>query len=319
MYTSVVRSADSAQLMSGVRIADLQLPSAMNVSPTGGSCGAIVRDLDLADELPGEVIGGLLGLLDHAGVVILPDQHRLTPERQSEVTEWFGRPFYRDSGIDNMTMVQRTPVQILGSQARDQGEVPAADVDDGRELVPHSDVQDYQLTPNYTILHAVEVVPGSLGGNTYWANLYQAYDELDEDTKILIDDLKWMPASTQATAYGVGMQSAKSSVEASGLHLQSTVHHPVVRTHPVTRRKALWVSTAFTVRVLGVEDEAEGKLLAKRLKNHANQEPFWYKHVWSPHDVVMWDNRCVNHRREGWPADRRRTMHRSQAGSARPF
>ncbi len=311
--------ATDTTLMSGIDVQDLALPSEIEVSPTGGSCGAIVHGVDLADDLSGAVIGGLLGLLDHAGLVILPGQDRLTPERQSEVTEWFGRPFFRDSGIDNMTMVDRTPVQILGSQARDQGDVPAADVDDGRELVPHSDVQDYQLTPDYTILHAVEIVPSSVGGNTYWANLYQAYDELDEQTKTLVEDLWWMPASTQATAYGVGMHSAKSAVKADGLRLESPVSHPVVRTHPVTRRKALWVSTAFTVRVLGFEDEAEGKALAKRLKDHANQEQFWYQHAWSPHDVVMWDNRCVNHRREGWPADLRRTMHRSQAGSARPF
>lgn len=319
MSAQAVAGAGTGTLMSGVGIEDLSLPDQMSVSVTGGSCGAIVHGVDLADELLGEVVGGLLAVLDHAGLVILPGQHRLTPERQAVVTEWFGRPFFRDTGVDNMTMVDRTPVQILGSQARDQGEVPAADVDDGRELFPHSDVQDYQLTPNYTILHAVEVVPSAVGGNTYFANLYQAYDELDDETKAQIADLRWMPASTQATAYGVGMQQAKASVERGGLRLESDVRHPVVRTHPVTRLKALWVSTSFTVRVEGMESQAEGKALAKRLKDYANSERFWYRHEWSEHDVLMWDNRCVNHRREGWPADLRRTMHRSQAGSARPF
>jgi taurine dioxygenase len=312
-------AVETNTLMSGVRIQDLGLPEEMSVTATGGSCGAFVHGVDLSGDLSGEVIRGLLAVLDHAGLVILPGQHRLTPERQSVVTEWFGRPFFRDSGVDNMTMVERTPVQVLGSQARDMGEVPAADVDDGRELFPHSDVQDYQLTPDYTILHAVEIVPSSVGGNTYWANLYQAYDELDDETKHLIKGLQWMPASTQATAYGVGMQRAKASVEDKGLRLESDVRHPVVRTHPVTGRKALWVSTSFTVRVEGAGSAAEGKALAKRLKDYANSEQFWYRHEWSEHDVVMWDNRCLNHRREGWPGDLRRTMHRSQAGSARPF
>jgi taurine dioxygenase len=311
----------NAVLMSGVTIEDLRLPASMTVTPTGAGCGAIIDGVDLAEDLAGEVIAALLAVVDHAGVAILPGQSGLTPERQAEVTEWFGQPFFRNTGIDNMAMVSRTPVQILGSQARDQGEVPAADVDDGRELVPHSDVQDYQLTPNYTILHAVEVVPSDTGGNTYWANLYQAYDALDIETRAFIDHLQWMPASTQATAFGVGMQSAKAAVKSVGLRLESPVRHPVVRTHPVTRRKALWVSTGFTVRVVGdgIDGEEEGKRWAKRLKDHANSEPFWYRHEWSPHDVAMWDNRCVNHRREGWPADLRRTMHRSQAGSARPF
>lgn len=316
---SPTAAAATDVLMSGVRVADLALPPSMTVVPTGAACGAVVEGVDLAHELSGEVIAALLAVLDHAGVVILRGQDRLTPERQAVVTEWFGQPFYRHAEVDNMTMVERTPVQILGSQAYDAGGVPAADVDAGRELVPHSDVQDYQVTPNYTILHAVEVVPSAEGGNTYWANLYRAYDELDETTKRRIDGLRWMPASTQATAYGVGMQAAKASVAHAGLTLESPVRHPVVRTHPVTRRKALWVSTGFTVRVDLGDDVAGGKALARQLKAHVNSERFWYRHQWQPHDVVMWDNRCVNHRREGWPAGMRRTMHRSQAGSARPF
>ena len=307
------------RLMSGVTIRDLALPPELHVAPTGGSCGAIVHGIDLADDLSGEVIGALLALVCHAGLLILPAQRRLTPERQAFITEWFGKPFFRDSGVDNMTMVDRTPVQILGSQAKDPGgNVPAADVDDGRKLGPHSDVQDYPVTPDFTILHAVEVVPSSQGGNTYWANLYQAYDELDAETQHRIDRLQWMPTSTQAIAYKVGMQRAKADVEKHGLKLDSDVRHPVVRTHPVTRRKALWVSS-FTVRITGLGDEAAERALTKRLRDHVNQDHLWYRHEWSQDDVVMWDNRCVNHWREGWNPALRRTMHRSQAGSARPF
>jgi len=317
-------AAETGRLMSGLTVRELALPATMDVVTTGGSCGAVVNGIDLANDLPGEVIAGLLAVVDHAGLAILPGQRRLAPERQAVVTEWFGRPFFRDSGVDNMAMVYRTPVQILGSQAHDQDGVPAAEMDDGGELVPHSDVQDYQVTPNYTILHAVEIVPSVVGGNTYWANLYQAYDELDDAMKERLEGARWMPASTQATAYGVGMKSAKASVRDEGLRLESPVRHPVVRTHPVTRRKALWVSTAFTVRIETTDidaatDPAEGKALAKQLKDYANSDRFWYHHRWSEHDVIMWDNRCVNHRREGWPSHLRRTMHRSQAGASRPF
>lgn len=308
-----------ARLMSGVPLEDLALPDLLDVRPTGGSCGAIIHGADLADDLPGEVIGGLLAVLCHAGMVILPGQDRLTPERQAVVTEWFGRPFVRDSGVDRMATVNTTPVQILGSQAADPGSnVPAADVDRGRKLAPHSDVQDYQVTPDFTILHGVETPPPSAGGNTYWANLYQAYDELDEETQQLVEHLRWMPASTQATAYRVGMQAAKEQVAKEGLQLESAVRHPVVRTHPVTRRKALWIST-FTVRVVGLGDVVAEEALTQRLKTHVMQDHLWYRHEWTPHDVIMWDNRCVNHWREAWDPSYRRTMHRSQAGSARPF
>ncbi|MDO8431191.1 MAG: TauD/TfdA family dioxygenase [Candidatus Binatus sp.] len=319
MSQATVLARSPRRLMSGITIEDLALPREMRVEPSGGSCGAIVHGIDLADDLPGDVIAGLLALVCHSGVMILRGQSRLTPERQSVVTEWLGKPFFRDSGVDNMAMVGRTPVQILGSQAKDPGgKVAAADVDNGLKLGPHSDVQDYQVTPDFTILHAVEVVPSSQGGNTYWANLYRAYDELDQDTKRLVSGLQWMPASTQATAYGVGMQRAKAEVEKSGLKLDSDVRHPVVRTHPVTRRKALWVSS-FTIRVTGLGDQEREQELTDRLKKHVNQDHLWYKHEWSKDDVVVWDNRSVNHWREAWNPDLRRTMHRSQAGSARPF
>jgi taurine dioxygenase len=305
--------------MSGVTLDELALPASLEVQPTGGSCGAIVRGLDLCADLPGEVIGGLLAVLWHAGVIILPGQDRLDPERQALVTEWFGRSFVRDSGVDRMATVTATPVQILGSQADDPGSNgPAADVDRGLALAPHSDVQDYAVTPDITVLHGVETPPPSAGGNTYWANLYQAYDELDDETRRRIERLEWMPASTQATAYGVGMQAAKQQVDKEGLRLESDVRHPVVRTHPITRRKALWVST-FTVRVVGLDDPEEEAALTARLVEHVNRDHLWYRHEWTPHDVAIWDNRCVNHRREGWDTSYRRTMHRSQAGAARPF
>ena len=240
MTQANVAMNQQARLMSGVTIEDLALPDALDVRPTGGTCGAIIHGIDLSDDLSGDVIGGLLAVLCHAGMIILPGQDRLTPERQAVVTEWFGRPFVRDSGVDRMATVNTTPVQILGSQAADPGSnVPAADVDLGRKLGPHSDVQDYQVTPDITILHGVETPPPSAGGNTYWANLYQAYEELDDETKQLVEHMQWMPASTQATAYRVGMQAAKESVAKDGLQLESEVRHPVVRTHPVTGQRSL--------------------------------------------------------------------------------
>jgi taurine dioxygenase len=316
---SATELLQSERLMSGITVAELALPAPIDARPTGGTCGAMVRGIDLSTELPGDVIGALLALVYHSGFVVLPGQERLTPERQTVVTEWFGRPFVRDSGVDRMATVGGSPVQILGSQAADPGaNVPAADVDRGKKLAHHSDVQDYQVTPDITILHGVETPPPSAGGNTYWANLYQAYEELSAGTRELVDRLWWIPMSTQATAYRVGMQAAKEDVAKQGAKLESEVRHPVVRTHPITRRKALWVST-FTVRVEGLDSPGEEEALTTELKSHVKQEHLFTKHEWTPHDVVIWDNRCVNHWREGWDPRCRRTMHRSQAGAARPF
>lgn len=297
---------DPSSLMSGLRIENLRLPRGVTVERTDGPCGTILRGIDLADDLTGDVISLILTLFHHSGVLVIPGQNRLTPQRQMELTEWFGRPYNRDSegGLDDIPTVDGTRVQ---------------NVSGGSELAPHSDVQDYAIPPDVTVLHGLEVPPVEAGGCTLFANLFQAYDELDDAMKARVERMRWKPASTLATAYGVGMPQAIEYVAKHGMGaLESDVTHPVVRTHPVSGRKALWVST-FTVRLVGIDDPVENKRLIAFLKGHVTQDHLWYTHKWAQHDVIMWDNRCVNHWRQNWDHKYRRIMHRSQAGGSRPF
>ena len=99
----------------------------------------------------------------------------------------------------------------------------------------------------------------------------------------------------------------------------STVRYPVVRTHPVTRRRALWVSPDFTKEIVGLDDPQEAEQLRLALLEHVADDRFSYCHVWSPHDVLFWDNRCVNHRRDNYDIRYTREMQRTQAGGAVPF
>ena len=87
---------DPSVLMSGLRIENLRLPAGIEVQRTDGPCGTILRGIDLADDLPAEVISLILTLFHHSGVLVIPGQNRLTPQRQMEVTEWFGRPYNRE-------------------------------------------------------------------------------------------------------------------------------------------------------------------------------------------------------------------------------
>jgi len=298
--------ADSSILMSGLRIENLHLPDGVEVRRTEGPCGTILRGVDLAEDLPADVISLILTLFHHSGVLVIPGQDRLTPQRQMEITEWFGRPYNREGAgkFDDIPTVDGTRVQ---------------NVSGGKELAPHSDVQDYPIPPDVTVLHGVEVPPPEAGGCTLFANLFQAYDELDDAVKRRVERMRWRPASTLATAYGVGIPQAVEYVKKHGMGvLESDVTHPVVRTHPVSGRKALWVST-FTVRLVGIDDPEENKQLTHLLKKHVTQAHLWYTHKWTPHDVIMWDNRCVNHWRQNWDHKYPRVMHRSQAGGSRPF
>jgi len=317
----VTLAANDVVLQSGVRVPDLKLPSNVAVRAADGPVGVIVDGIDLADDLHGDEVRALIAIWNNAGLMILRGQDRLTPERQVQVVEWFGRRFYRGAGpdaIDHLPMVGKLPVQLLSNRDRSR---PGNAVITGarmaaatQELKMHSDVQDYASPPDLTTLHGVEIPPPEAGGRTYFWDLFAAYEALDNPTKARVDSMRWQPRSTYATMKGVKQPAALASDRPDD---ESPVTHPVVRTHPYSGRKALWVST-FTQRLLGVDD-AEEPALRRRLIGHVAQEEFRYTHTWRPHDVLFWDNRSVNHARDSWDGRYLREMHRAQAGGATPF
>jgi alpha-ketoglutarate-dependent taurine dioxygenase len=156
----------------------------------------------------------------------------------------------------------------------------------------HTDKPYYRAPPMLTMLHAIEVPP--YGGNTEFANMTLAHDALPEEMKRRIDGLRvvFAPAFEDPSR-------------------RATVDHPLVRTHPETGRKSLYLGNHAT-HIVGAP-EGEGLALLDRLLTHATQREFVYVHRWRKGDVVMWDNRCLLHRvivDEGM-AKYRRLMYRS--------
>lgn len=308
-------------LMSGVDIRNLPLAPSLDVELTDGPVGTIVRNVDLSKDLDGDVMFSLFTLANNSGVMIIKDQVNLTPERQLEFTQHFGPPFMRGvqaGSIDKLPAVEKLEVQMLSNRDMTSKEMKPVDDKSGAATQPlgiHSDVQDYSAPPDFTVLHGMIVPPPSAGGNTYFCNLYMAYEALDDTMKARLEGTKWRPYSTYMTMKKV---QQKAALENDMPDVKSEVRHPTVRTHPVTGRKALWISS-FTEEVMGDWSVEEGEELARELFNFARQERFWYTHIWSPHDLLFWDNRCVNHRRDTWDSSFVREMHRSQAGSSRPF
>jgi len=314
---------NGAGLMSGRSGDELGLAAGISLEPTGGPCGVIVHGIDLADDLSGDVVFSLLSIFNHAGLVILRNQQRLTPERQCEVTQWFGRPFARGDAGDKLPMVGSLPLQLLSNRdARKPGNQVIAQEDDphnaaNQPLGWHSDVQDYVVPPDVTMLHGVHIPPPEAGGRTHFVNMYQAFDELDSDLQQQLRRMRWRPASTHATMKGVKQREAMAEDRPAG---ESEVLHPVVRTHPATGLQALWITPGFTVALDGFADDPDaGRALLEQLKAHLVQPHLIYTHVWQPHDVLCWDNRCVMHARDSWDRRYLREMHRSQAGGSMPF
>lgn len=314
--------AEDVALQSGVKVRDLAVAPSLEVRHTDGPVGVIVDGVDLSTDLSGDEIRSLISVWSNAGLMILRGQDRLVAERQAELVEWFGRRFYRGAGpdkLDELPMVGKLPVQLLsnrdtkqpGKQVLTGAKVPAAT----QELKMHSDVQDYQAPPDLTTLHGIDIPPASAGGRTYFWDLFAAHDALDPELRRRVASMRWRPRSTSSTMKDVKQRRAIAN---DAPEEASPVTHPVVRTHPVSGRKALWVST-FTESLIGIDDPEENRALRRQLVAHIKQDRFRYTHIWEPHDVLFWDNRSVNHARDSWDGRYLREMHRAQAGGSVPF
>src|SRR5438270_4730660 len=151
----------------------------------------------------------------------------------------------------------------------------------------HTDVSCDERPPMATILR-METVPPA-GGDTLFASMYPAYDALSDTMKAFLDPLTARHESAHVYAGRYGSREADSR---DG-KFPSAVH-PVVRTHPVTGRKALYVNRGFTTRIKELEP-AESRALLDFLFHHEENPEFQCRFRWAPASVAMWDNRCVQH------------------------
>ncbi len=160
----------------------------------------------------------------------------------------------------------------------------------------HTDVSFVERPPKYTMLHARSVPV--LGGDTQFADQYAAYDALSDGLRAFVDGVRAEHRGDGlALAMGRPVADAPSAV------------HPVARTHPSTGRKALYVCAAFTRRFEGWTPQESAGLL-RHLFEHASRPEFTYRHRWQPGDVVIWDNRCVQHYAIHDHGDAERILHR---------
>ena len=163
----------------------------------------------------------------------------------------------------------------------------------------HSDVSCDEEPPLGTILQ-IHTLP-EIGGDTLFANMYAAYDALSEPMQKMLAGLTALHASEHVYR---GRYSDRG-VDDSGKVYPEAVH-PVVRTHPETGRKALYVNRTFTVRINELT-EAESYALLEMLYEHCENVDFQIRFRWAKNDVAFWDNRCAMHRAiwDYWPAERK--------------
>jgi len=173
------------------------------------------------------------------------------------------------------------------------------------ELVWHTDMSYNPLPPRASLLYALEVPPD--GGNTGFLNMYEAYETLPADLRRAVDGKTCIHDSSRNSAGELrrGFQSTLDVRRTPG------AVHPLVRLHPVTKRKALFLGRRPGAYVHGLSVE-DSEALLDAVWAHATQERFAWYQKWRAGDLVLWDNRCVMHRREAFDENLRRLMHRTQ-------
>ena len=280
----------------------------VEIVPTGAPTGAVVKGVDLSRDVPGDDIFRILQAFHEHMLLIFPGQ-QLTQERLLEVAQWFGPLNVPPKNIPVLGDENQPPV------------VPISNFAEGgmlgnRDLFPHSDMSYLPIPLLGAVLYAQEVPPE--GGDTAFANLYQAHDDLDEETRRLVADLRvwsYNPYTPKFADRGAGLGGAGQKFVEEDLPV---FPHPIVRTHPVTGRKSLYIGD-LCEEIVGLEDKEQAAALLRRLREHVDEDRYYYTHKWSVGDMLVWDNRCTNHKRTTWDDAERRLMHRVQIAGTVPF
>lgn len=271
--------------------------AAPRLIPLGDTLGIAAEGIVLDEPIDAETAQTLRrALLDR--LVLCIRGQVLTPQRYLAAMRAFGEP------ITQVRQVSRHPqvpeIMILSSEDRD-------DAGDGKRLVVgahwHSD-DSYKAVPcSLTMLHGVDVP--ETGGDTQFVNMYAAYDELPAAMQRRIAALRVLhkyDSSRKGTRV--------AALRADELQQVPDVVHPLVRTHPETGRKALYMNPNRMEAVVGL-DRPESDGLLDELIRHATQPKFQYRHRWRKGDILIWDNRCTMHKANAdYPEGARRLMHR---------
>jgi taurine dioxygenase len=254
--------------------------------------GAEIVGVDLAAGLDDATFAAVLDAWHRHLVILLRDQ-KLSEEDEFQFGARFGPPAI----VQNKQFLRTHPGVMLISNIREDGK-PIGALPDG-EMQFHSD-QCYMERPAMaSMLYAIEV-PRS-GGNTLFANGYRAYETLPEDIKRRIAGRRALHAYDYDYAATIRGATVRNDAPCYA--------HPVVRTHPATSRKALYVNRLMTRHIEGLA-AAESEELLSLLFAHQERPEFIYEHIWRPGDLVMWDNRCALHARTDFSPNERRLMRR---------
>lgn len=281
------------------------MPS-IEVQKLGGALGAEIGGVDLSRTIAAESFAQIhAAWLDH--LVLRFRGQRLSDPQLLAFSRLFGELDPPGPNPYGKPFLPEHPEMNVISNIRMAG-APIGGLGDG-EAIWHSDMTYVDTPPMGAILHALEVPPS--GGDTYWANMYLAYETLPSGLKNKIEGRK---AVHDATYNSAGMMR-KGYKEVTDPREAPGARHPLVRTHTETGRKCLFLGRRRNSYIIGMElDESDA--LLDELWAHATRAELTFRQQWRVGDVLIWDNRCTLHRRDSFDPTARRLMHRTQIKAA---
>jgi len=280
----------------------------MEIARLSPACGARVGGLDLRRPLQARTVARLHQALAENGILLFRDA-ALTPEEHIAFSRHFGP--LEAHVIGDFSLPGRPEIFVVSNVM--EGNKPKGAVYAGQYW--HSDLS-YMEKPSLGSLLLCREMP-EIGGDTMWANMYLAYDTLSEPMKRFLEGLE--AVHDYSHAYDTYFAHLKKRPPLTPEQRAKTppVEHPVIRTHPVTGRKALYVNPGFTKAFAGMPKE-ESQPILEFLFRHATRSEFVYRHKWRVNDLIFWDNRCTMHYAlSDYDFSVRRHMHRTTlAGDA---
>jgi taurine dioxygenase len=280
----------------------------MTINPAGMALGAEIQRLDLKTIGDAQFRAIRGAWLDH--LVLLFRAQQLTDEDFIAFSRRFGDLDWAPIQETGRRFVEGYPEIYVVSNVIENG-VPIGSLGAG-EAVWHTDMSYLEDPPKASMLYALEIPPA--GGDTWFCNMYLAYEGLPDLLKHRINGLSVKHDGT----YNSGGYVRHGVTAVDDPEASPGAYHPLVCRHPETGRRGLYLGRRRNACIAGLPP-VESESLLDELWSFATRDEFTWRHEWQAGDVVLWDNRCTMHRRDAFDPDSRRILHRTQIkGETRP-
>ncbi|GHD27365.1 taurine dioxygenase [Parahalioglobus pacificus] len=273
----------------------------LDITPLAGALGAEIRGIDLSQALNDDTVRKLRKLLNEYQVIFFREQ-AISPQQQTDLAQCFG-PLQQHPAYD--TVAGHPAVTILESSAEKPSKIEQW----------HSDMTFREHPPLGTVLKAVECP--ARGGDTLWASMTAAYDALSAPMQSFLGGLIAVHDFSHGFRESLAEPGGRERL-ADAVATNPPVRHPVIRTHPETGKKVIFVNALFTTHIEGLR-RSESDALLQFLFQHIQTPEFSVRFNWRPGSIAIWDNRSTQHKpvNDYFPAYRR--MERITIDGDKPY